>query len=136
MPCETRSEGETGSTGCRKEGVNYSFQCQRCPEDANNTVYIGETSSTGFIRGREHQAQYRHHGLGNPSGEMSAMGRHVDEVHDGDHSVPFKMTILGHYQAQTHVRQIAEAARINMSESGSLINTRGERDGDMVSDLV
>ena len=64
------------------------------------------------------------------------MGRHVDEVHDSDHTVQFKMTILGHYQAQTHVRQIAEAARINMCESGSLINTRGERDGDMVSDLV
>ena len=136
MPCETRSEDDSGNSGCRKEGINYSIQCQECPEDANNTVYIGETSTTGFIRGREHLLQYKHHGLGNPSGEMSTMGRHVDEAHEGDHTVQFKMTVLGHYQASTHVRQVAEAARINMSKSGSLINTRGERDGDIVSDLM
>ena len=45
-----------------KAGVNYILQCLEYPIE-DQAVYIGETSTTGYIRGNEHRYQYRHHGL-------------------------------------------------------------------------
>ena len=107
--------------------------CKECPED-HQAVYIGESASTGFIRGREHWYQYKQHGLGKESGKHSALGRHVDMEHKGDHSVEFSMKIWSHHLNSTHVRQITEAVRINTCKSDNLINTRGEQDSDIVAE--
>ena len=59
-------------------------------------MYIGETSTTGYIRGNEHRYQYRHHGLGNPSGKDSVLGRHVVERHGEGRTVQSRMVVLSH----------------------------------------
>ena len=61
------------------------------------------------------------------------MGRHVDEKHGGDHTVKFSMTVLSSHVAQPHVRQCSEKARIDHIGQDNLINARGERATDMVS---
>ncbi len=113
--------------------MTYSLQCRECPED-HQAVYIGETSSSGFIRGKEHWYQYQQHALGKKSGEHSALGRHVNNKHEGDHKVEFSMKIWSHHLNSTHVRQVTEAVRINTCKSENLINTRGEKDSDIVSE--
>ena len=70
---------------------------------------------------------------GSESGKDSALGRHVVECHGGNHNIGFKMVITGHYPSQTHIRQIAESARIKLCKSSSLIDGRDERDSDLVS---
>ena len=95
-PCETMGEEDVGRSNCDKEGVVYSLQCKECPTE-DTAVYFGETSSTGYVRGREHWAQYLHHSKGNISGQDSVLGRHVREVHDNNHDVEFQMKVLSHH---------------------------------------
>ena len=61
------------------------------------------------------------------------MGRHVQEVHQGDHNIKWTMRVFSHHLAETHKRQITEAVRIDMADPDSLINTRKERGSDLVS---
>ena len=103
LPCETREEGEKGKSRCDKEGVVYTIQCKDCPPE-DKAVYFGETSTTGFIRGKEHWAQYQHSKKGNVSGKDSVLGRHVREKHDNNHEVAFSMKIVSHHPCNTHLR--------------------------------
>ena len=132
MPCTTRDEEDKGSSNCEKEGVTYSLQCQHCPSE-DQAVYIGESSTTGYIQGKQHMAQYKYHSRGSESGKDSVLGRHVVEYHGGDHNIKFKMVVTSHHPSRTHTRQIEEAARIKLCKSSSLINGRDERDSDLVS---
>ena len=129
LACENKDA--RGKSKCDKEGVNYALVCQSCP--GGTKIYIGESSSTSYTRGKQHLYQYKLHGEGKKGGKDSVMGRHVDEKHGGDHTVKFSMTVLSSHVAQPHVRQCSEKARIDHIGQDNLINARGERATDMVS---
>ena len=131
LVCSSRTDSTKGKSNCWKEGITYSLECCSCPEGKG--VYLGETATTAFIRGREHTYQYKLHSEGKEGGKQSVMGRHVQEVHQGDHTVQWTMRVLSHHLAETHKRQCTEAVRIDLADPDSLINTRKERGPDLVS---
>ena len=109
----------------------YSLKCQSCPE--GEATYVGQTSSTAYVRGGEHQREYRLHEGGKEGGKKSVMGRHVASEHGGDYSTAWTMTVLSHHLLKTHERQVNEAVLIDEYDSGTLINTRCEKGADLVS---
>ena len=119
LPCANTSL--KGSSKCGKEGVVYSMVCRSC-----SNVYIGETASTSYIRGKEHVYQYKLWRERKVGGQNSVMGRHSEKCHEGEY-VEFNMSVLSHHLADTHVRQISESANIDEVDPDKLINTRRER---------
>ena len=95
--------------------------CRQCSH-----VYIGETATTSFIRGKEHMYQYKLWREGKVGGQNSVMGRHSEKCHQGGF-VEFDMAVLSHHLADTHVRQISESVRIDEVDPEMLINTRKEK---------
>ena len=73
LPCRT-GRGTGGS--CHATGVNYSVECQLCPDGARG-LYLGETSRNLYSRCQEHEEKYRN------GSEKSFMGRHQDRKHGG-----------------------------------------------------
>ena len=130
FPCESRQPSDKGGSNCRREGVVYSIECLKCP---GGKVYIGETSSTAFVRGKEHQYQYKLHKENKKGGENSAMGRHIELLHEGEHHDEFSMKVIGQYLARPHQRQVAESITIDNLDNDLLINTRKERSLDQVT---
>ena len=132
MVCETREEDDKGKAKCWQEGVTYSLTCQSCPEDGQ-AVYIGQTASTAFTRGREHANQYRLSKEGKSAGSSSVMARHAREAHQGDLDTKYKMEVLSCHLNQAHVRQCAEGVRIKEVPEDLLINNKSEGGSDMVT---
>ena len=132
LVCSSRDTSSKGKANCHKEGVVYSMECQGCPDGAK-AIYIGETSSTSYIRGQEHLYQYDLHRRGLKGGKPSVCGRHVEEAHQGDHSVKWVMSVVSQHGSNTHQRQVAEATCIDEIPEDLLINTRGERGTDHIS---
>ena len=95
---------------------------------------MGQTSSTAYVRGGEHQREYRLHEAGKEGGKKSVMGRHVANEHQGDYTTSWTMTVLSHHLLKTHERQVQEAVFIEELDTlGTLINTRCEKGADIVS---
>ena len=95
LVCTSRTGESKGNSNCQKEGVCYSLKCQSCPE--GDATYVGQTSSTAFVRGNEHQREYRLHEEGKEGGKKSVMGRHVAKEHEGNYSTAWTMTVLSHH---------------------------------------
>ena len=71
---------ERGAGGdCRKNNINYSIECQLCPE-GSRPLYVGETSRNLYTRGKEHVGSSRRRDGDTESGFMR---RHMEEAHDG-----------------------------------------------------
>ena len=132
MVCETRGEEDRGKARCWQEGVTYSLTCQSCPE-GSQAMYIGQTASTAFTRGKEHANQYRLSKEGKRAGASSVMARHAREAYQGDLDTEFKMDVLSCHLNQAHVRQCAEGVRIKEVPGELLINNKSEGGSDMVS---
>ena len=79
LVCTSRTKESKGNSNCQKEGVCYSLKCQACPE--GEATYVGQTSSTAFVKGSEHQREYRLHEEGKEGGKKSVMGRDVAKEH-------------------------------------------------------
>ena len=134
LVCEGRSEEDKGSSCCRKEGVTYSLTCLACPEEERGKLYVGQTSSTAYIRGGEHKRQLRLHMEGKKGGEDSVMGRHVLEKHQGNYEgVDFSMQVLSQHLGNPHGRQVWEAMWMEEFGCDNLINTRSEMSSDLAS---
>ena len=107
---------DRGSGGnCRRANVNYSIECQLCPEN-KRPVYIGETSRNLYTRGREHN---------NNRGdiESSFVRKHMEEAHkerEGD----FRAKVT-HTNKDSLSRQIREGVLIRREKRG-LMNTKSE----------
>ena len=125
MVCETRGEEDRGKARCWQEGVTYSLTCQSCPE-GSQAMYIGQTASTAFTRGKEHANQYRLSKEGKRAGASSVMARHAREAYQGDLDTEFKMDVLSCHLNQAHVRQCAEGVRIKEVPGELLINNKSE----------
>ena len=107
--CRTDRKGS-----CRGTGVTYELVCQAC-----KSKYVGETSRSAYIRGREHfhALKWRE--------ESSVMWKHCCERHERN-EVSFVMNVTGIFCDDLMLRQITESVLINKVEEGELINSKNE----------
>ena len=107
----------TKPSNCRKEGIIYKIQCNKCPSQ-----YIGESSRNAISRGREHLNDYKY------KREHSVMLRHTKTCHPDDINNPpdFKMTVTQIYKNRPLDRQISEAIQISNLTDENRINNKQE----------
>ena len=125
LPCR----GERGKGGnCQQEGVVYRISCQECSKRMIRSEYTGETSRTGYLRGREHLD-----GLDKKK-EDNPLWKHCAVVHNGE-KVSFKMKIVRSHKTPL-TRQIHEAVEINYSSAANVMNSKGEWNGAKIPRVV
>ena len=105
----------TGGRGnCRTSGVTYELKCKLC-----DSVYVGETGRSAYVRGKEHLAAM------DSDLDSSVLSRHFRERHEGL-LTDFTMSVTGVYAGDAMIRQIAESVKINKKEQAKMINNKTE----------
>ena len=113
LPCRP-GRGEGGD--CRRCGVNYSIECQLCP-DGQKSIYHGETARNLYTRGKDHERNYRKQ-LG-----TSFMLKHQNKEHHGS---PGSYTAKVNATAKDCLtRQVREAVHLRRS-SAHILNGKTE----------
>ena len=108
LPCRP-GRGEGGD--CRRCGVNYSIECQLCP-DGHKSLYHGETARNLYTRGIDHEQNYR------TKQEKSFMLKHQDKEHQGS---PGSYTAKVNATAKDCLtRQVREAVHLRRSSVPTL----------------
>ena len=106
-----RTDGKGSS---RSTGVTYELVCQAC-----KSKYVGETSRSAYIRGREH-----FHALKRRE-RSSVVWKHCCERHEKNEE-SFVMNVTEIFRDDAMLRQITESVLINKVEEGKLINSKSE----------
>ena len=97
----------------------YRTQCGECKEKGKDTIYVGESSRTGYERGVEHQNDAKN------EKDNSHIATHCKEEHAGRGMEKFSMKVIRtHKTALT--RQIHEAVVIANSWNKNLLNSKQE----------
>ena len=132
--------------GCRKQSVTYQISCDRSPcsdgydksnplaqlstRDNPPALYRGETSKDCYIRGSQHNRDYKNKLDG------SSLWRHADDVHDGiigpnDGIKDYRMTQLRSYPRPLD-RVAAEGVLIgdldDQDQQGAAVSLNSKRD--------
>ena len=125
LPCMgERGKGEN----CQQENVVYCISCQECTKNGKKAEYTGETSRTGYLRGKEHLEGLKEEKEDNP------LWKHCEIEHSGE-KVGFRMKIVkGHRSPLT--RQIHEAVEIQYSKADIVMNSKGEWNGAKIPRVV
>ena len=90
--------------GCTKEGVLYIIDCQTCRLKGVKRQYIGQSSRSGYQRGREHDKVI------GEGVETHPLTIHFEEEHKGEkQDILFR--IINKYQTALS-RQVAESVLI------------------------
>ena len=108
-----------GKGDCNREGIVYRGQCMSCKNDGKTSVYIGESSRSGYVRGRQHAAAIREP----ERNKSNAFAKHLREHHDGERDVKFEMDIVGSYKRPIE-RQLREGVEIARAEVDMLLNSK------------
>ena len=125
----------TGDRGgsCRETGITYCIDCTGVPDEGtlrNNQnaqgeqetcagVYNGETGRNAYTRGLKHKEEY------DKRVEGSAMWKHCVQHHNSERQY-FRMKVKDQVRNDATKRQILEAVRIERTEEGERMNSRGE----------
>ena len=110
-------KGGRGKGGnCRRGNINYSIDCQLCPQDGKS-VYLGETSRNMFTRGKEHDAKLQ------KQAEDSFMHKHQATNHP-DLAGSFLAKVTGSYR-DCLTRQVTEGVNIRRCEY-QILNAKTE----------
>ena len=116
--CLIHANGGRGP--CNKPGVVYRGQCITCKESGTSAIYIGESSRSGYKRGREHLAAMRNPGRY----QSNAFSKHIREVHGGNpDSTKFKMDIIRSYDKPLE-RQVREGVEIFNNRCDIVMNSK------------
>ena len=107
--CQSNGRGP-----CTRHGVTYDIKCQGC-----ESVYVGETARNAYTRGNEHMECMK------KDRERSALWKHCVEKHDAEQQ-DFKMSVIGVYDNDAMLRQLAESVRINKISGELLMNSKKE----------
>ena len=119
--------GGKGKGLCNKENVTYKITCaENC---GRKDVYQGETSYSGYTRGKEHLEKLRNRD------PKSALFNHCQIEHNGN-PVQFRMDITGTFHRDSTLRQITEGVEIQRTEQQRLMNTRSEWNSSLVPQCV
>ena len=79
MMCSSKmidKSAKSKPAGCFRENLVYKISCDECSLKDVKAHYYGETSRTGFLRGKEHCYGHEH------KLEENALTKH-DEIHHG-----------------------------------------------------
>ena len=119
--------GEEHKGDCRRRNIVYKTECRDCKGEAGerskkkDTLYVGETSRTGYERGQEHQRDAK----SKAKTENSHIRIHQVEAHGGETGNGFSMKVVrGHKSALA--RQVHEAVLIANCQSQNLLNSKAE----------
>lgn len=116
--CLVHTNGGRGP--CNKPGVVYRGQCVTCQERGISAIYIGESSGSGYKRGREHLTAIRNPGKYQSNG----FSKHIREVHGGNpDSAKFKMDIIRSYDKPLE-RQVREGVEIFNNKCDVIMNSK------------
>ena len=119
------------SGSCRETGITYTIDCIGNQEEQDTGteettqrskctgIYNGETGRNAYTRGMKHQDDY------NKKVEGSAMWKHCI-AHHGGVEQQFEMRVKDRVRNDATKRQILEAIRIERTEQGNRMNSRGE----------
>ena len=108
LPCRP-GRGEGGD--CRRCGINYSVECQLCP-DGQKAIYHGETARNLYTRGMDHEENFR------ARREKSFMLKHQTKEHQGS---PGSYTARMNASAKDCLnRQVGEAVHLRRSSAPTL----------------
>ena len=109
----------TGGRGkCNKENIVYKGHCLGCEDKGMSSVYIGESSRSGYVRGKQHlEAIKDHH-----KHQSNAFAKHIIEKHDGE-KTKFRMSILRYHKTPLE-RQIREGVEIVRADADFILNSK------------
>ena len=135
-------ENGDGKQNCMEKNIVYQISCLECAATAGGVnapgqrrcrpaIYIGQTSRTGFERGKEQFDGLKKKNENNP------LFKHVADKHNRNAEVKFRMTVVKrHFSAFS--RLIHKALRIErMSKLDvEILNSRGEFQRNVLPRLV
>ena len=108
----------TGGKGdCNKESVVYKGSCLKCKETGKECIYIGETSRSGYVRGKQHLEAIKNH----QKHRSNAFAKHIEERHEG-RETKFSMSIVKYLRTPLE-RQIREGVEI-AREKNDIMNSK------------
>ena len=116
--CMVHQNGGKGD--CNKEGVIYKGQCLICDKEGKNSTYIGESSRSGYFRGRQHLKA-----IGDPKKHPNnAFAKHLVEYHQRSRITrKFKMNIIDSYKRPLQ-RQLREGIEIYKNDADIKMNSK------------
>ena len=103
---------------CRKRNILYQTFCLECKKMGKDSLYIGESSRSGYERGSEHQYDHR------TEAEDSHMFLHQEQEH-GDKEIKFSMKIVKQFQSSFR-RQVHEAVAISRNSGKNILSSKLE----------
>ena len=136
LPCQTREETSEGKgKSCSKRNVLYETWCESCkivdeerakadgkdPEKIPLYKYIGESSRSSYLRGKNHLDDARLLSTG------SHMLKHYLDKHQEDRpeDMIFRMKVLS-FKRSAYERQVHESVLIQQNRKHMLLNSRSE----------
>ena len=109
-----------GKGQCDREGVVYRGQCITCKGREKTSVYIGESSRSGYVRGKQHLKAIRE-----PNKHVNnAFSKHIKEIHEEEANlVQFKVDIIRSYDKPLE-SQVREGVEIFNNKSDIIMNSK------------
>ena len=109
--CFIHSSGGRGN--CNKEGVVYKGTCLLCEREGKESIYIGESCRSGYVRGLQHLHAIRNYELDRH--KNNAFSKHIRDTHNGEET-PFKLDVIKSYKKPLE-RQVREGVEIVRSKA-------------------
>ena len=109
-----------GKGNCNKEGIVYQAKCKKCAEEGRESIYVGETSRSIYVRGKQHLAAVRS-ACDNPS---NGLAKHILEHHQTQmEEVEFEFKIL-YSNKKPLQRQVREGVEIKECKADLILNSK------------
>ena len=122
LPCR----GKEKYSHCQKSNVGYQLWCKLCEETGFEKTYEGESCRNAFLRGREHERQYKN------NDKNSVILKHVKAEHKEElEKVVFDMKVTKSFHKPIN-RIINEGIRIKNRNRSTLLNSKNEHYGPRV----
>ena len=99
--------------------MGYKWTCKNCERAKKLSVYEGETSRSGRLRGKEHLKDLE------KKREKSVLYKHKLLEHPNEEEVDFKMEVTGVFK-DALTRQANEAVRISSRGTTETMNSKGQ----------
>ena len=113
-----------GKGDCNIEGIVYQIQCLKCKEQNINSLYIGESSRSAYVRGKQHLEAAKKPNI--KGHESNALAKHLIEYHEGrgDRSA-FRMDVMDSFKRPLQ-RQLREGIEIVRCEADRVMNSKSD----------
>ena len=109
----------TGGRGnCNKENVVYKGECLECEDMGKKSVYIGESSRSAYVRGKQHLEAIKEHN----KHQSNAYAKHIKDRHEG-RKTKFRMNIITYHNTPLE-RQVREGVEIVRADADVVLNSR------------